>query len=199
MWTVKTLRGFFPSWRMCTAPTNTWGGCALIEEYFPEMSDGICKQRLAQSCISVIVLALWMVLKFCIMWKGWNICKLLVMGQFFIIWTLALISTSSVFDSFVYNWEEKSAVVHTLKCSLSYCIEFTVTVIKCCISFFWGEDLGFAVGNGRRSQLIYKLLCVRVWVCLLKKVVQGGERKNFSLFLHPHLIEIHLTCSEWNF
>lgn len=144
---VKTLRGFFPSWRTCMAPTNTWGGCAHIQEYFPEMSDGICKQRLAQSCISVIVLALWMVLKFCIMWmvlkfcimwKGWNICKLLVMGQFFTIWTLALISTSSVFDSFVYNWEEKSAVVHT-KCSLSYCIEFTVIVIICCISFFGGK------------------------------------------------------------
>lgn len=35
------------------------------------------------------------------------------MGQFFIPWTLALIPTSSVFDSFVYNWEEKFAVVHT--------------------------------------------------------------------------------------
>lgn len=39
------------------------------------------------------------------------------MGQFFMIWTLALIPTSSVFDSFVYNWEEKSAVVHTLNVS----------------------------------------------------------------------------------
>lgn len=145
------------------------------------MSDGVCKQRLAQSFISVIVLALWMVLKFCIMWKGWNIYKLLVMGQFFMMRTLALIPTSSVFDSIVYNWEEKSAVVHTSKCFLSYCVEFTVIVIICYT--FWGR-LGLAVGNGRRSHLIYEHICIRGLVCLLKKSYAGRREEEFQIFYY---------------